>query len=562
MSLPEEFTPEERKVLEPFFTNMDKPAFCLVNLPEVVKGAVFSRYSRSAKSLRRTLLDDFIKDKQMGFQEIVGPSTLRFSSGQASPGASALGGAVRKAEAFYDRVLVGYGDDSVAELAGAHAGVEGVSNVVTKIIEDARLTSPLEKSTRYVWFDQKENGEYLFYKEPALMGSKFAQGYLRLMNGLFDAYARLKEPMTRFIQSRFPLDEFAFHDPETGREIRAGDISDEARRKQIETAYRSTVKAQVCDVLRGLLPASTKTNMGLFADGRSFESLLTKLYSSELAEARELAASLHEELKKVIPSFVKRAGPSKYLSETRAAVKGLGGKDNLEQETRVVLDWHDPDAETEVLSAILYSVSRVPYDSLRQKVGRMSGEEKSHILKTYFGSRANRRDKPGRALENAYYRFDILADYGIYRDLQRHRMLTQERQALNVSHGWETPPEIVEAGFEKDFQGCMEEAAALFRKVEPEYPVEAQYLVPLAYRIRWYMYMNLRELYHFVELRSGKQGHPAYRRVAQEMYREVRKVHPALVEPMKFVDLNDYVLGRSDAELRAESKRDHLLKGA
>jgi len=582
MALPEEFTPEERKVLEPFFTNMDKPVFCLINLPEVVKGAVFSRYSRSAKSLRRTLLDDFIQDKKMGFSEIVGNPT---------GGASGLGGAVRKAEAFYDRVLVGYGDDSVAELAGAHVGIEGVSNVVTKILEDARLTSPLEKSTRYVWFDQKENGEYLFYKEPAIMGSKFAPDTLRLMNGLFDAYARLRGPMTRFVEEKFPLEEFGFRDPETGRDVRFKDCSDEARKKQIETAYKSTVKAQTCDVLRGLLPAATKTNMGLFADGRSFESLLTKLYSSDLAEARELAASLHEELKKVIPSFVKRAGPSKYLSETRAAVRELvstpspvsspplgerneysasetanknssppeGGRGQGEGGSKVVLDYYNTDAETEVLSAILYAVSREPFDALRRKISGMLAPERARILKTYFGSRVNRRDKPGRALENAYYRFDILADYGIYRDLQRHRMLTQERQALGVCHGYETPPEIVEAGFEKEFQGCMDQAAELFRRVEPDYPVEAQYLVPLAYRIRWYMYMNLRELYHFVELRSAKQGHSAYRKVAQEMYREVKKVHPALVEPMKFVDLNSYALGRSDAELRAESKKARLL---
>jgi len=554
MPPPEQFTSEERQVLEPFFTNLEKNVFCLINLPEVVKGAVFSRYSRSAKSLRRTLLEDFIKDRNMGFEEIVG---------KPSAGGAGLGGAVKKAEAFYDRVLVGYGDDSVAELAGAHVGIEGVSNVVTKVIQDARLTSPLEKSTRYVWFDQKEDGEYLFYQEPGIMASRWAPDYLRVMNLLFDTYARLREPVTRFFQDRFPFEQFSFRDPDSGRDVRPAEVTDEARRKQIETAYRSTIKAQACDVLRGLLPAATRTNMGLFGDGRSFESLLNRLYSSELAEARAVAAGLHEELKKVIPSFVKRAGPSKYLTETRASLRELAPVPSPlvgEGENSVVLDRYDPDAEVEVLTSILYAVSRESFDSLRQKVLRMSAAEKSRLLRTSLGTRANRRDKPGRAFENTYYRFDILADYGIYRDLQRHRMLTQERQFLGVSHGYELPREIVEAGFENDFRNGMNAAADLFGKMERELPAEAQYVVPLAYRIRWYMYMNLRELYHFVELRSSKQGHSAYRKVAQAMYREVEKVHPALVEGMKFVDLNDYVLGRSDAELRAESKRARLLE--
>jgi len=379
---------------------MDKPVFCLIHLPEVVKGAVFSRYSRSAKSLRRTLLDDFIKDKQMGFNEIVG---------SPAAGSGGLEGAVQKAEAFYDRVLVGYGDDSVAELAGAHMGIEGVSNVVTKVIEDARLTSPLEKSTRYVWFDQKESGEYLFYREPVLMRSRFAQDYLRLMNDLFDAYARLKEPITQYIQEKFPLGDFGFKDSETGQEIKARDVSHESKRKQIETAYRSTVKAQACDILRGFLPASTKTNMGLFADGRAFESLLTKLYSSQLAEARSLAASMHEELKKVIPSFVKRAGPSAYISETRQSIKRLADLIPSSQKEseggKVVLDWYNPDAEVEAISSILYPISQESYKSLRERVKQMPSEERLRVLQAYFGSRATCRTLAGTSRDALWRTF-------------------------------------------------------------------------------------------------------------------------------------------------------------
>jgi len=550
-----EFTPEESKILEPFFTNLDKPVFCLINLPEVVKGAVFSRYSRSAKSLRRTLLEDFIKDKTMGFSEMAGQPNLAGAQ---------LGQAIRKAEDFYDRVLVGYGDDSVAELAGAHVACEGISNLVAKVVEDARLISPLEKSTRYVWFDQKEDGEYLFRQEPVLMASSFRSEYLALMNELFDTYVRLKVPITRLIETRCPLAAFTVRDSQTGRDVRYDEMTDEVKRKQVETAYRASLRAQVCDVLRGLLPASTKTNLGVFADGRSFEALLTRLYSSELAEARALAVTMHEELRKVIPSFVKRAKPSAYLSERQERLRQISGEwgEGVSEDAeanQVRLDRYDSEAEMEILAAILYTVRQESLDHLRDRVRKLNSEQRLELLHRYLGERSNRRDKPGRAFENVYYRFEILADYGIYRDLQRHRMLTQERQDLSALHGYETPPEIIEAGVEADFRGCMKHAAELFLKIYPEHPLEAQYVVPFAYRIRWYMTMNLRELYHFVELRSAKQGHSSYRRVAQQMFQCVRKVHPVLAEGIKFVDLNQYDLGRSDSELKAEAKRARLI---
>ncbi|MBI3292163.1 MAG: FAD-dependent thymidylate synthase [Elusimicrobia bacterium] len=553
--MPETFTEQERKILEPFFTNLDQPVFCLINLPEVIKGAVFSRYSRSSKSLRRTLLDDFIKDPKMEFAEIVGNTV---GSGVD------LSRAVQKAEAFYDRVLVGYGDDSVADLAGAHIGCEGVSNIVSKVLEDARLTSPLEKSTRYVWFDQKQEGEYLFYKEPAIVRSQFAEAYVRLMHLLFDTYAQLKEPLVTYIQQRLGLDDFQFKDPEGGDELTFRDVRDPVKRKQAEVAYRSAVRAAACDCLRGLLPAATRTNVGIFADGRSFEYLLTKLYSSEFTEARELASQMHRELNKVIPSFVKRAKPSQYLTDTRAALKRWGEvvppaiTCPTHQDPSVRLDWCSPEAEVEVITAILFPISHLSYAELRRKAKGMTTNERRKVLTEALQRRTNRRDKPGRAFENVSYRFEIVADYGIYRDLQRHRMLTQDRQVLTVRHGYTVPSELREAGLQGPFDRCMAQAAEVYEQIYTIYPIEAQYVVPLAFHIRWYMYMNLRELFHFAELRTGKQGHPAYRKVAQRMYTLVKETHPLLVEWMKYVDLNDYPLGRGDAEVRTEAKRTKL----
>ncbi|VVC01113.1 Thymidylate synthase complementing protein [uncultured archaeon] len=269
----EKFSAKEEAILSQFCTNTDLGTFALINLPEAVKGALFSRYSRSPKSLRRVLLDEFILNPEAGFSEIVGEGVKRGEQQLV---------AIKKAEEFYDRVLVGYGDDSVAELGGAHIACENISNIVTKVMQDSRIgISPLEKSTRYVYFDQKEDGRYRYLREERIMQSKHADGYVRACDLLFETYSSLIPKMTAIEQEKFPREE---------------GVS--------ERAYASTIRAKVCDILRGLLPASTLTNAGFFGNGRAFEYLLVKMYSSPLSEPRAVAASVHAELSKVIPSFV------------------------------------------------------------------------------------------------------------------------------------------------------------------------------------------------------------------------------------------------------------------
>ncbi|MEM0473402.1 MAG: FAD-dependent thymidylate synthase, partial [Candidatus Aenigmatarchaeota archaeon] len=257
----ENFNEKEKAILKPFFTNLDKPVFVLVNMPDVVKGTLFSRYSRSPKSLRRLLLDEFIQNPEMHFNEIV-------SMDEKSHFEKFI--ATKKAEEFYDRVLIGYGDDSVAELAGVHIACEDVSQLLAaKALEDNRIgISPLEKSTRYVWFDQKDNGKYKYYRDPDIMSSGFDGLYEETMDFLFDTYSELIPPLTEFIQKKFP---------------KTDDVSDRA--------YQSATRAKVCDILRQLLPSSTLTNVGLFGNGRAFEYLLNKMYVSPLAEVRQLAES-------------------------------------------------------------------------------------------------------------------------------------------------------------------------------------------------------------------------------------------------------------------------------
>jgi thymidylate synthase ThyX len=550
-SMTQEFTADEQRALAPFFTNLDRSVFGL-KLPQEVAGALFSRYSRSTKSLRRTFFDEFLGDPELGLKDLLGAQT------SASDDSAAL----KKARAFYDRVLVGYGDDSVAQLGGAHIACENISNVAANLLEDARIgIAPLEKSTRYVRFDQKDSaGNYLYYREPKIMASKHRDTYLEVMNLLFDTYSRQMEPMLEFVAKSLPIDELNVRDPTSGKSLSYEEArSDEKLKRWAETAFRATVRAHACDVLRSYLPAATLTNVGLFGVGQAFEYLLSKLHSHELTEAKDLAGAMHAELNQLIPSFVKRAQRNEYLSGILATAQSLARETlndcpvNLSEP--VVLVDYDRHAEAKVIAGLLYPHARQPLQQLREIALRMDANERRKVLQKHFSKRRHRRDKPGRAFENIYYTFDVLGNLGLYRDLHRHRILTQERQMFATVHGYDTPREIEEAGFGREFDDCMARAAELYDNIFRELPQEAQYVVPFAYKVRWYMKMNLREAVHLCELRTMPQGHPDYRFIAQEIWRKIQEVHPALAEVGRFIDWKNYRLGRLQSEMRTEYKK-------
>jgi thymidylate synthase ThyX len=549
-----EFTADEQKRLATFFTNLDRSTFGL-KLPQEVAGALFSRYSRSTKSLRRTFLDEFLGDPALGLSDLL--------TGQAEPTDDST--ALKKARAFYERVLVGYGDDSVAQLGGAHIACENISNVAAKLLEDARIgIAPLEKSTRYVRFDQKDAaGNYLFYREPKIMASRLRDAYVEVMNLLFETYSQQMEPMLHFVSKSLPIEQLEVRDPGSGKTLTYDDArKDDKLRRWAETAYRATVRAHACDVLRSYLPAATLTNVGMFGVGQAFEYLISKFYSHELSEAKDLGSAIHGELNQLIPSFVKRAQRNDYLAYTWTTAKQIAAVSVKVLTPRpsepVTLIDYDDKAEEKIIAAILYAHSRHPLEQLRQLAAAMSQDHRQQILEEYFTKRRHRRDKLGRAFENVYYTFDILGNLGLYRDLHRHRILTQERQDFTTVHGYDTPPEIEEADFKSEFDRCMNRAAELYGQIYRDLPSEAQYIVPFAYKIRWYMKMNLREAVHMCELRTMPQGHPDYRFICQEIWRRIQEVHPTLAQSGKFMDWQKYRLGRLQSEMRTEFKKSAL----
>ena len=511
-----EFTGAEAQVLARYFTNLDRPVFALRNLPEVVKGALFSRYSRTEKSLRRVLLEEFINEPDSGFEALTG-----------NPIDSDDMVAVRRAEEFYERVLVGYGDDSVAELAGAHVAVERTSTLAAKALEDSRIgLSPLEKSTRYVRFDRPgPDGRHLFYRGPELAHPEYEPA----ADALFAAYSSMVEPVTEAIRARYPI--------ESG---------------ETDRAWKSATRAKALDLLRGLLPAGALTNLGLFGNGRAFEYLITKMAAHELPECRRLATDLQQELALVIPAFVRRALDERYgrpaaermarIREATAAIAHRGAVEPVSAPI-VTLVEYDPDAERKVVAAALFPHSDM---SLEEQTA-----DPAQVLEALLGDRANRRQRAPRALEHAQYTFEIVANFGAYRDLHRHRMLTQDRQLLGTSLGYDLPPGLADLGMADRFRDAVEGAATVYPALERDAgPTLAQYIVPLAFRVRWYFRANLREVYHLCELRTTPQGHPDYRWVAQEMFRRVAEVHPRLARYAGFVDL-----GAGDELERRRSER-------
>jgi thymidylate synthase ThyX len=373
------------------------------------------------------------------------------------------------------------------------------------------------------------------------------------------------EPMLQHVSESLPIEQVEVRDPTNGRAMSYAEAKrDERLGRWAETAYRATVRAQACDVLRSYLPAATLTNVGLFGVGQAFEYLLSKLFSLKLSEATDVAAAMQTELNQLIPSFVKRAQVNDYLIETARAARSLAAGTPQAAKVRpnepVTLIDYDADAEDKILAAMLYPHARCALHQLRGIVAQIKNNDRRKIFEEHFGKRRHRRDKPGRAFENVYYTFDIIGNLGAYRDIHRHRILTQERQDFTTVHGYDTPEEIQEAGFRPDFDLCMARAADLYDKIYLDFPEEAQYVVPFAYRTRWYMKMNLREAVHLCELRTMPQGHPDYRFIAQEMWRKIQEVHPTLAEVGRFIDWKSYRLGRLQSEMRTEFKKSVMHK--
>jgi thymidylate synthase ThyX len=520
----EEFTEEERRLLSPHVTNLDRPVFALVNLPETIKGALFARYSRYAGTLRRLYLDEFAEDVPEGGRPFEGEEGER-------------------AAGLYERVFMGYGDDSIAQVGGAHVACEWVSNVLTKVLQRGRLAAYLEQSTRYIPYDQplpeSAGGGHRFYRDDGL-----GPEYGAAMEELFAIYSRSLVQVREWAAERWP------------------------RGDEPEAAWERSIKAKALDLLRGLLPAATLSHVGIFASGQAYEQMLLRMLASPLPEARHFATMILEELKKVMPSFVARVDrPERggewvsYLERRRESAErwvARMGLDRADESGAPSVELIDVEgAEDDLIAASLFESAVTSERAILDRVRALPPDEQGEIIADLVGDRANRRHRPGRGWEAVRYRFEIVSDYGGFRDLQRHRMLTCQWQRLSPDLGAGIPDEVREAGAGSEYERALEISRAEYDRLATAGMADAApYALCLGYRIRYLLDLNAREAMHLIELRSGREGHPTYRAVAQAMHERIASVHPAIAAAMTHVDAStEPRLERIMSEIRTHRKR-------
>ncbi|HYV17377.1 MAG TPA: FAD-dependent thymidylate synthase [Conexibacter sp.] len=503
----ETFTEAERARLAPHFTDLDGPVFGLVNLPETVKGALFARYSRYPGRLRRLFLDEFA-------------DSLPQQGGAWEPGEG------ERAAKLYETIFLGYGDDSVAQLGGAHVACEWVSNVLTKVLQRPRLGAYLEQSTRYIAYDAPMDSappaRYRYYRDPEL-----GPEYESAMDTLFGIYSAALPRVTAWAADAFPRGE-----------------------GEPEAAHARAVKAKALDLLRGLLPAASLSHMGIFATGQTYEQLILHLLAHPLPEAQRCGRMILAAVKATIPSFVTRVErPDRggawveYLRTREAAGRAWASRLGLDAAEEAVAAGPSvrllrvEGSEEDLLAALLFEASGVPEERVGAVVSRLDAGARASLLSDLVGMRENRRHRPGRGFEALRYRFEIVSDYGAFRDLQRHRMLTCQWQALSPALGAGVPEEVDRAGVGDDYRRALEVSRAEYERLaERGLREAAPYAVCLGYRIRYVLDLNARAAMQLIELRSGQEGHPSYRAVAHAMHERIASVHPAVAATMTHVD--------------------------
>lgn len=516
-----EITDQGKQFLDEAVSNREDNVYAFSQkLDTVTVAAAMARLSRRGDDMRITLLDEFA-------------------------------GSTGKDQQLLQRVITAYGDDSVQQLTGMHLVVENASGLLAKKLEWGRLAAYLEQSSRYIFFDKRDqNGKYRYYV-PEHFEQALKEQYVSHVDHIFDLYSEIVHKAEAYLKTTTTVP-----------------------KDQQDAAWRSAVKAQACDAARMVLPIAAGSTVGIFASGQALESLIMRLLADPLPEARSTGQTMLEEARKIAPAFLERADKPErggaaiaYQANTRQAVAALAHDllpDNHAPATdavRLTDVW--PRNELDIVPDILYEHSNLSLDELRKEVNGWTYDKKMAVLEAYIGERLNRRHRPGRALEKIHYSWDLVCDYGTFYDLQRHRMVDDlEWQQLTPRYGYDIPKLIEDAGLVEQFESCFDLSLRLHSLLQQAgYALESQYATLRGHRMRWKVTYNAREAFHLHELRTSPQGHPAYRKLVQKMHEKVGEVHPTLAEAMKFVNQGeDPELTRLAAERYTQYKLEKLAE--
>ncbi len=408
-----------------------------------------------------------------------------------------------KAAGFHERWVLNYGHSSVAEHAVIHMAVENISRLACDDLEDNRLASYTEKSSRYQILDR---GAYHLPKE--VLGSPLEQTFASTYDFLFEQYHRIVEDLQAYLKQRTPK-----------------------RENERDSAYNLRIRRAATDSCRFLLPAATLTNVGVTMNARTMEYAILKLLSSDLLEEREIGVEMKRECQKITPTLIKYAQRNDYLEKARQGKReatdavgwGTGGR-----YASVELVHWDSNAEEKLVAALLYSYSGLAYQEVWERVNKMGGSERKDVLDKALGSLGS-HDVPVRELEVVDYTFDMVMDYGAYREYKRHRMQTYVPQPLTVDLSYVVPPLIAEAGLKERFEAAMERVSTAYKEAAQQSPRLAEYLVTHAHNRRVLCNMNLRECYHLFKLRTQPQAHFTIQDVAFAALERVKEKHPLLL---------------------------------
>lgn len=510
------YSEDDKLVLEYFFSNLDGPIFATKNFHPEVWALMQARYSRSKGGLRESFLD-LLKEDESNFNSLV-EEIKKTGQGEATKHAT------EKAIQFMEKWVLGYGHSSVAEGAVVGFGLEGVSILATKVIEDNRLCSFCEKSTRYVSFDRSS-----FYQDEVLNASEFAGEINEMLDYLFGVYTKLDAPVLEYVRGVAPLEE-------------GGN----------QAAWTRATASRRFDATRYLLPTCTKTSLGWTLNARNLSHAISKLLSHPLKEMNEIGEKLKAAGGDVLPSLLKFSEKSDYICETNKDMQSFNFDRSFFDGEKVKLVNSSSNPEDMIIASILYRYENCSFDEAKSRVVGMTLSEKEAVLDKYLG-KMGKFDAPMRELEHENFTFDIVMDYGAFRDLQRHRICTQTNQLFTADLGYDVPADIVSAGMETEYRLAMDKAKAVYEKVRVKYPFEAQYLLPLGFRKRFLITMNMREVCHFINLRTTPLAHDSYRRIAYKMYEIMVERYPLL---SKYIVCNYSTeeLGRLKAEENTEKK--------